>query len=148
MKHRKDLEISGMELLWIEFRVREHYFLCSACYRPPDTDHASLINFYDNFQLALDNIRLLLRKYNLVILGDLNSHYDNTNPHECTTAGLKFNSFLIGNNFTQLINEPNKNYQASSSNLDVLITNCPNVFNKTGTHSPPSMCDHFCSNVS
>ena len=49
VKHRKDLEISGMELLWIEFRVREHYFLCGACYRPPDTDLASLINFYDKF---------------------------------------------------------------------------------------------------
>ena len=109
MKRRKDVEISGMELLWIEFRVREHYFLRGACYRPPDTDRASLINFYDNFQLALDNIRLLPRKYNLVILArDLNSHYDNTNPHESTTAGLKFNSFLIGNNLTQLINEPTR----------------------------------------
>ena len=78
MKRRKDLEISGicMEILWIEFRLSEHYFLCGACYRPPDTDRASLINFYDNFQLVLDNIRLLPEKYNLVILGDLNSHYD------------------------------------------------------------------------
>jgi hypothetical protein len=31
--------------------------------------------------------------------------YDNTNLHESTTAGLKFNSFLIGNNLTQLIND-------------------------------------------
>ena len=67
-----------MAILWIEFRLSEHYFLCGACYRPPDTDRASLINFYDNFQIVLDNIRLLPEKYNLVILGDLimNSHYD------------------------------------------------------------------------
>jgi hypothetical protein len=56
VKHRKDLEINSIELLWIEFRVREHYFLSGACYCPPDTDRASLINFYDNFQLVLDNI--------------------------------------------------------------------------------------------
>ena len=31
VKRRKDLEISSMELLWIEFREREHYFLCTWC---------------------------------------------------------------------------------------------------------------------
>jgi hypothetical protein len=71
-----------------------------------------------NFQLALDNIRLLPRKYNLVILGDLNSHYDNTNPHESTTAGLKFNSFLIGNNLTQLVNEPTRITRHQAAILD------------------------------
>ena len=62
------------------------------------------------------------------------------NPHESTIPGLKFNSFLIANNLTQLINEPTRitRYQATIS--DVLITNCPNIFYKIGTHSP--MCDH------
>jgi hypothetical protein len=77
-----------------------------------------------------------------VILGDLNSYYDNIDPHESTIAGLKFNSFLIGNNLTQLINEQTRITRHQASILDVLIINCPNIFNKTRTRNPPSMYDH------
>ena len=105
-------------------------------------DYASLTNFYDNFQLIFDNIRSLPRKYNLVILGDLNSHYDNTNPHENTIAGRRLNSFLIGNNLTHLINEPTRITRYQATILDVFITNCPNIFTKVGTCSSPSICDH------
>jgi hypothetical protein len=41
-----------------------------------------------------------------------------------------------------LINEPTRITRHQAAILDVLITNCPNIFNKTGTCSPPSMCDH------
>ena len=43
---------------------------------------------------------------------------------------------------TQLINEPTRITRYQATILDVFITNCPNIFNKVGTRSPPSMCDH------
>lgn len=142
VKQRKDLEIAGFELLWIEFRVKQHYFLCGVCYRPPDNDCTSLSIFLNNFQITLDKIRLLPRKYILVILGDLNAHYNNMYHQDSTDIGRQIHRFLEGNSLSQLITEPTRVIRQQATILDVIITNCPNFFVSTGTLSPPSNCDH------
>ena len=122
VKQRKDLEIPGFELLWIEFRLKRHVFLCGVGYRPPDNDRFSMSIFYNNFQITLDRIRQLPGNYNLVILGDLNSHYNINNPQDSTVAGNWLQSFLEGNNLVQMITEPTRITQQQATILDVVIT--------------------------
>ena len=136
------MEIPGFELLWIEFRLKRHVFLCGVGYRPPDNDRFSMSIFYNNFQITLDRIRQLPGNYNLVILGDLNSHYNINNPQDSTVAGNWLQSFLEGNNLVQMITEPTRITQQQATILDVVITSCSSFFIHTGTLSPPSNCDH------
>ena len=116
--------------------------LYAECYRPPDNDAASISTFFDNFQYSLDKINQLPKRYNIVIVGDFNAHYDVLNLSGSTTLGLQLHSFLEGNNLTQLITEPTRVTSNNASILDLVITNCPNFFRETGTLSPPSNCDH------
>ena len=44
-KHRSDLELAVVEFLWVEFRIKDLDILCGVCYRPPDNDSVSLVNF-------------------------------------------------------------------------------------------------------
>ena len=73
-------EFAAIEFLWIEFRIKHRDVLCGVCYRSPNNDSVSLVNFFEYFRLILDKIRQLLKKYSVVVLGDSNARYDSTNP--------------------------------------------------------------------
>ena len=89
-----DLEIIGFDRFWIKFRLNQHHFLCCAGYRPPYNDHLNSINvFFSNFQISLDKIHDLPRDFNLIIVGDFNTHNVNY-PQKSTDIGTQFNSFL------------------------------------------------------
>ena len=134
--------LRGNRFLWIEFRIKHLDILCGVCYRPPDNYSVSLDNFFEYFQLVLDKIRQLPKQYVIVMLGDLNAHYDVANPSRNSDVGEKINSFLESNNLAQLIGEPTRVTFNSSTILDFVITNCPERFSASGTLSPPSNCDH------
>ena len=40
--------------------------------------------FFDNFQLTLDKIRQLSKKYDIVILGDFSAHFNSSSQFDCT----------------------------------------------------------------
>ena len=44
-KRRSDLELAVVEFLWVEFCIKDLDILCGVCYRPPDNDSVSLVNF-------------------------------------------------------------------------------------------------------
>ena len=48
-KRRSDLELAAVEFLWIEFCIKHLDTLCGVCYRPPDNDSVSLVNFFEYF---------------------------------------------------------------------------------------------------
>ena len=81
------------------------------CYRPPDNDAASLSLFFNNFQLTLDNIRQLSKKYNIVTLGDFNAQFNSSSHSDCTDTGIQLYSFLECNGLTQFISEPTRTTQ-------------------------------------
>ena len=74
VKRRLDLEIAGLELLWIEFQLNQYHFLCCVCYRPPNNDLNSMNTILNGFQKSLDTIRDLPRDFNLIV-SDFNAHY-------------------------------------------------------------------------
>ena len=45
-KRRSDLELAVVEFLWVEFRIKDLDILCGVCYRPPDNESVSLVNFF------------------------------------------------------------------------------------------------------
>jgi hypothetical protein len=52
------------------------------------------------------------------------------------------NCIIAGNGLVQLISEPTRITNHSSTTLDLIITNSPGYFVTTGILSPPSNCNH------
>ena len=143
VKRRHNLEIVGLEFLWVEFSASGSNFLCGVCYRPPDDNIVSCSHFFDSFQKMLDIISLSPNKYKIVILGDFNAHYNEQIPGDSTEIGKQLHRFLESNNLAQLISEPTRVTQGNSTILDLLITDCcMGEFSNTGIISPPLNCDH------
>jgi hypothetical protein len=130
VKQRPDLEIAGLKLLWIEFRLNQNHLLCCVCYRPPIDDLGSINTFLNDFQKSLHAICDLPRDFNLIIVGDFNAHYNINYPQESTDVGIRLHSFLDGNNLTQLITERTRVTSHNASILDLVITSCPTFLQK------------------
>ncbi|CAB3998767.1 Hypothetical predicted protein [Paramuricea clavata] len=92
VKRRHNLEIVGLEFLWVEFSASGSNFLCGVCYRPPDDNIISCSHFFDSFQKMLDIISLSPNKYKIVILGDFNAHYNKQIPSDSTEIGKQLTS--------------------------------------------------------
>jgi len=141
-KQRPDLQIPEFECLWVEFKLNQLDFLCGVCYRPPENDATSTSLFFEHVQFTFDKINQLSKRYNVLLVGDFNAHYDLSNASASSSIGLRLYSLLEGNNFSQLISEPTRVTQTNASMLDLVITNCPNLFASIEIFSPPSNCDH------
>ena len=60
-KRRHELEITGMECLWLEIRSNNNKFLLCTCYRPSDERY----KFWDELQYMVDLTQLgQVIKYN------------------------------------------------------------------------------------
>lgn len=139
VNRRMDLELDNIEILWADFKLKHESFLCAVCYRPPNNRSNEVEQFFRNFQVSLDRIIMLNPYYTIVILGDFNinvGHNVNDDLH------AKLYNFMTGNGLVQLINEPTRVTNHSSTTLDLIITNSPEYFVTSGILSPPSNCDH------
>lgn len=115
-KRRTDLEIGGLEAVWVEILVRSKKILLGGFYRPPDSNT-------DYFNLIVESID---RAYNLnisdiIITGDFNC--DMFSNH-----GNKIRDLMHQFNLHQLINEATNFTEHSSSLLDLfLVRNSSNI---------------------
>ncbi|KAK3094860.1 hypothetical protein FSP39_007176 [Pinctada imbricata] len=112
-KRRNDLEINGIECLWIEFTIKSDKFLLGTFYRPPDSKVESWNLIEESIELAIEtNIKHIL------ITGDFNEN-------QLTSGDTKIKN--ISNNFglTQLITEPTSFSENASTLIDLLLTNDP-----------------------
>ena len=66
-KRRLDLEIPGIECLWIEIKTKTKTFLLSTFYRPPNSSADVLTRFERSIGLAADE-----NTDDLIITGDFN----------------------------------------------------------------------------
>lgn len=141
VKRRDDLACDGIELLWVEIKLRKINLLCGVCYRPPENSIEDTSLFLDHLQCSIDKVLMNSQDF-VVIMGDFNAHYDIYNISSSSAFGVRFLQWLNLNNLHQLINEPTRITEHSASCLDFVITNCPNFFVDIGTFSPPLNCDH------
>ena len=128
-KRRLDLELNGVEALWLEVRCGSNKFLLCTVYRPP-----SYLDFYDHFQNSLDKAQQSNTPYH-VIIGDLNS-----DPN--TDMGCKLNTFANANSLTLHIHQPTRITSNSSTVLDQCLSNCSTFVQNIGVLPPLANNDH------
>ena len=131
-KRRYDLA-NHLESLWIEICLKNSKSVLIGCYyRPPEGSKYSINNFSEVFEEQLTNV--VKTNKEIIILGDFNIDYNKTDNRD-------FKSLLNIFRLTQVITEPTRTTETSSTLIDLTITNHPeNIMNK-GVF-PNSIADH------
>ena len=110
--------------------------IVSVIYHSPSQNNSEFDLLLSNFEILLSNI--CKRKPSLsVITGDFNARSFSWWPKGInTTEGWKSKLFSLtsSNGFSQLINEPTHIYTSSSSFIDLIFTDQPNLLVNSGVH--------------
>ena len=129
-KRRADLEVPGLESLWLEIRSHNNKFLLCTTYRPPN----DLENYWVNLQNSLDKCDLTLIP-KIMIIGDLNAD-------PLTLQGKTLLKFASSNNFKLHIDKPTRITDQSSTILDQCLCNFSKSIVSTDILPPLSTNDH------
>jgi len=74
-------------MLWVEIKLPKLNLLSGVCYRPPRNCIDNTAHFLDCLQNFIDKIKQ--RPQDLIVLmGDINAHYDQNNPYSSSCFGL------------------------------------------------------------
>ena len=109
--------------------------MVSVIYRSPSQTNDEFDTFLSNFQMLLNDINN--RKPSLsVVTGDFKSRCSSWWSNGInTTEGLKLLSLTSSNGFTQLIHEPTHIQANSSSCIELIFTDQPNLSVNSGVHA-------------
>ena len=110
VKRREDLEINGLEVIWVELRLSGRRILIGGIYRPPNSDFSVWTKIEETIDKAkATNIN------DIYLLGDYNCNYQLRN--------CKIRDIIASYNMYQMINEPSHFAENSSSIIDLIIVN-------------------------
>ena len=123
------------EALLLEMSHNNKKVMVSVICRSPRQTNDEFDTFLSNFQMLLNDINS--RKPSLsVVTGDFNSRSSFWWSNDInTTEGLKLLSLTSSNGFTQLIHEPTHIQANSSSCIDLVFTDQPNLSVNSGVHA-------------
>lgn len=108
-KHRLDLDLPGLECVWIETKLNQESLLVGSLYRPPNSNA-------HYWELIRENIRKVNNtglKY--LLLGDFNTNWINQPSHHLLNI---INDFQL----KQYITEPTRVTDTSNSCIDLIMT--------------------------
>ena len=125
---RDDLK-TDIEAIWIDITVMSQKLLLGCIYRPPDD-----YTFYDKFYNILENT--VKNRKNVVILGDFNSDLI-AKGYE----GRRLLRILGSHDLHNVIKEPTRVTETTSTLLDLLITTDTSKITASGTFDP-GLSDH------
>ena len=127
-----DLEINGIEAMWLELRcVNKKILLCN-CYRPPNAPVAFWNNLSASIELAKEgNVN------DIIITGDFNS-----DPHNNFRNYQKLTSLCSDFNLVNHISEPTRITPTSESCLDLFISNLNDKIKEVSVSHPLGNSDH------
>ena len=130
-KRRADLEVNNVECLWIEISPRKgKSFLVGYLYRNP----AETAERADRFDTLID--RVLMDKKEMIMLGDFNKDLLHGNQHR------EWLNNMTSLGFTQLIHEPTRVTNATSTLIDHIYTS--NEENISENHAAQlGVSDHY-----
>ena len=115
-KRRCDLELRGLEAVWIEIQVKSKLILIGGFYRHPNSNN----NYNNLIEESIDkafNTNIV----DIFILGDFNYNLLHNNDNKMTEISQEFN-------LKQLISEATHFTEHSSSLIDlVMVRNSTNV---------------------
>ena len=107
----------------------------SVIYRSPSQNNSEFDLFLSNFEKRLSNINER-KPFLSVITGDFNARTSSWWSKDIdTTEGSKLLSLTSSNGFPQLINEATHIQTSSSSCIDLIFTNQPNLLVNSGVHA-------------
>ena len=126
-RRRPDLEIRGLEAVWVEIKSKSKKVLIGGFYRPPNSN----AQYFNHINESID------RAYNtnipdVIILGDFNFNMFHGNNN-------KMKELIQVYNMKQLISDPTHFTENSSSLIDlILFRNSPNILTSgvAGTFIP------------
>ena len=122
------------EALLLEMSYNNKKAMVSVIYRSPSQTNDEVDEFLSNLQLFLNDINY--QKPSLsVVAGDFNSRCSSWWSNDInTTEGLKLFSSTSSNGFSQLIHDPTHIQAKSSSCIDLVFTDQPNLSVNSGVH--------------
>ena len=109
-KRRMDLEIRGVESIWIEVIHNHRSILYGLFYRPPNANGQYFTNIEDSISLAIDT-----GISNIIITGDFNFNYLNAQ------ARRKIDMLCTQFSLHQPIDQPTHYTEHSSSLIDIIL---------------------------
>ena len=123
------------EALLLEMNYNNKKVIISVIYRFPSQSTDEFESFLLNFEQLLDDVSQC-RPSLSVITGDFNARSVSWWSNDInTTEGLKLSSMSSSVGFTQLINEPTHIQSSSSSCIDLIFTDQPNLSVNCGVHA-------------
>ena len=123
-KRRHDLEIHGIECVWLEIIEKSQKYLIGTFYRPPNCLNNTWNLIDESIELAIDT-----QIKNIIITGDFNENQ----LHKTDT---KISNISTNYNLHQLILEPTSITENSATLIDLLITNNPHIIIYSGVCEP------------
>ena len=123
---RTDLEVDGVECIWLQIHISTAtHLLFGLFYRPPNSNAIHDLNMENSLHLAIDtNIS------NIVVTGDFN-----LNP-SVPTAKRKLERICQQLDLVQCIDEPTNFTEHSSSLIDLILTNNRTSIKVCGVSDP------------
>ena len=109
-RRRKDLEIRGIETIWIEIITKHKHILFGSFYRPPSSDLMYYSGIEDSIHLAVDT-----GINDIIITGDFN--FNMLNIQTSRKIRLLCEEFSL----TQVITEPTHFTETSASLIDIIL---------------------------
>ena len=123
------------EALLLEMTYNNKKVIVSVIYRSPSQNNSESDLFLSNFGKLLSNINER-KPFLSVITGDFNARSSSWWSKDIdTTEGSKLFSLTSSNGFPQLINEPTHIQTSSSSCIDLIFTNQPNLSVNSDVHA-------------
>ena len=109
--------------------------IVSVIYCSPSQNNSEFDLFLSSFEKLLININKY-KPFLSVITGEFNARSSSWWPKDIkTTDGSKQFSLISSNGFPQLINKPTHTQTSSSSCIDLIFTNQPNLSVNSGVHA-------------
>ena len=109
-RRRNDLELQGIESIWVQLTLKHKHVLFGLFYRPPNSDSIYYSGIEDSIHLAIDT-----GISDIIITGDFNFNMLNEQ------TSRKINTFCEQLSLFQCKNEPTNFTENSSTLLDILL---------------------------
>ena len=122
-KRRRDLELQGLESIWLELKLKSKVVLFGLFYRPPNSNSEILEKIDQSTDLAMD-----ADVSDVIITGDFNINFtDNQSRNKLLSVVNQYALFQIGD-------EPTHFTETSSSIIDLFFTRNPDnvIFSGVG----------------
>ena len=125
-----NIEMPGIELMWVNITLGGNKLLLGVCYRPPNSPADFWVKLQDSLDLAKQT-----GYRDILLAGDFNADIGSREGNM-----LKYTA--SSNSMVLHVNKPTRITKNKSSVLDQFISNCPRIVSDVDTLTPISTCDH------